>query len=72
MGAVLTHEKYNSRPVVLVDGYRYYMVSKHKTEANARRQLQRMDYKGKLRRVGDWWMILQGLPAQFQVKRRML
>jgi len=69
---VLTSEKYNGRPVVLVDGYKYYFVSRHKTNFNACRQHRRLDYKGKIRKVGKWWVILQGLPGKYQMIRRML
>lgn len=72
MTTTLTHEKYGGRPVVRVDGYLYYIVSKHKTQFNARRQHRKLDFRGKIRKVGNWWMILQGLPKDFQEKRRMM
>ena len=64
--AILANEKYGGRPVVLVNGYRYYVVSKHKTNFNARRQFRRLGYRGKIHKVGNWWMIIRGLPMQFQ------
>lgn len=70
--AILANETYGGHPVVLVDGYKYHVLSKHKTSFNARRQHRRLDYKGKIRKVGNWWMILLGLPGKYQVKRRML
>ena len=64
--AYLTDEHYAGRPVVIVNGYKYYVVSKHRTSFNARRQSRRLDYKGKIRKIGNWWVILQGLPRQYQ------
>jgi hypothetical protein len=64
--AYLTDELYAGSPVVIIDGYRYCIVSKHKTQFNAHRQLRKLDYKGRMRKVGKWWMILQGLPKKYQ------
>ena len=64
--AYLTAWKYGGRPVVMMDGYKYYVVSKHKTQFNARRQLRRLDNPAKIRKIGKWWMILQALPRQYQ------
>lgn len=54
--AVLTNETYGGHPVVLVDGCKYYVLSKHKTNFNARRQLRRLDYKGKIRKMGNCFL----------------
>ena len=71
--AILANEKYGGRPVVLVNGYRYYVVSKHKTNFNARRRLSQLrrlgSYRGGVYKVGNWWMIIQVLPGQFQAKK---
>lgn len=64
--AYLTDEHYAGRPVAVVDGYKHYVVSKHKTQFNAHRQIRRLDYKGKIRKIGKWWMVLQILPKKFQ------
>jgi hypothetical protein len=62
----LTDEHYAGLPVVVVDGYKHYVVSRHKTWFNARRKLWQLDYGGQIRKVGKWWMILHGLPKKFQ------
>jgi len=64
--AYLTAETYAGHPVVVDNGYKYYVVSKHKTNFNARRQLRRLDNPAKIRKIGKWWMIIQGLPRQYQ------
>ena len=64
--AYLTAEAYAGRLVVIDNGYKYYVVSKHKTQFNASRQLRRLDSLAKVRKIGKWWMILHALPRQFQ------
>ena len=66
--AHLTNEKYAGHDVVVASGYKYYVVSKHKTQFNARRKFGRLDFPktAKIRKVGKWWMVLQGLPRQYQ------
>ena len=64
--AYITDAAYAGRPVVMVDGYRYYVVSRHKTRFNATGVLRKLDWKGRVRKVGKWWMVLQGLPKKYQ------
>lgn len=68
----LTHEKYGGRPVVIINGYKYYVISKHRTKFNANRQLRKLDYPAKVRKADKWWVIVRALPKQFQEKRRLL
>ena len=62
----LTAETYASHPVAMLNGYKYYVVSRHKTWFNARRRFRQMAYRGKIRKMGKWWMILQALPKKSQ------
>jgi len=52
--------------VVISRGHKYYVLSKHRTKFNARRQLKRIDLPAKILKVGDWWVVAQGLPRQYQ------
>jgi hypothetical protein len=64
--AYLTNEKYGGRPVVSANGYKYYVVSKHRTQFNAHRASRRLDNPSRILKIGTWWMILQTLPKKFQ------
>jgi len=61
-------ETYGGRSVVVIRGHKYYVLSRHRTKFNAKRQVRRSDFPrtAKVRKVGKWWALVQLLPKQYQ------